>query len=84
MQREKISTAPKTPDLPSIEASTESITPETTIQELDNRQEIATLAYQHWIERGCPIGTPDEDWFHAEEQIKNRIATVKALSGTAG
>ncbi|SPF56190.1 hypothetical protein SBA4_80003 [Candidatus Sulfopaludibacter sp. SbA4] len=25
--------------------------------------EIAALAYQLWNERGCPAGSPDEDWF---------------------
>lgn len=30
------------------------------------KQEIADLAYQRWVERGCPQGSPDEDWFEAE------------------
>ncbi len=28
--------------------------------------EVAALAYQLWKDRGCPIGSPDEDWFLAE------------------
>ena len=35
-------------------------------------EETARLAHQHWLERGCPIGTPEEDWFRAEEEIKLR------------
>jgi hypothetical protein len=37
-----------------------------------NRQEIALLAYQFWLERGCPIGSPEEDWFRAEQVLQSR------------
>ena len=30
---------------------------------------IARLAYAHWLERGCPCGSPDEDWLFAEKQL---------------
>jgi hypothetical protein len=33
--------------------------------------EIAALAYQLWTDRGCPVGSPDEDWFRAEEELKS-------------
>lgn len=33
---------------------------------------IAALAYQLWQDRGCPIGSPDEDWFEAEKQAVSR------------
>ena len=29
---------------------------------------IAARAYELWIERGCPIGSPEEDWFRAEQE----------------
>jgi hypothetical protein len=32
---------------------------------------IARLAYLHWLERGCPIGSPEEDWSWAEQDLKN-------------
>jgi len=35
-------------------------------------QDIAALAYQLWIDRGCPEGSPEEDWFHAAEQLRSR------------
>jgi hypothetical protein len=35
-------------------------------------EEIARLAYQYWRERGAPIGTPNEDWLRAEEEIRLR------------
>ena len=34
--------------------------------------EIAELANKLWRERGCPEGSPEEDWFHAAEQLRSR------------
>ncbi|MDD5544173.1 MAG: DUF2934 domain-containing protein [Acidobacteriia bacterium] len=34
-------------------------------------ERISELAYRLWNERGCPIGSPDEDWFRAEEELRN-------------
>ena len=33
--------------------------------------EIATVAYQLWLERGCPHGSDQEDWFGAEAMLKD-------------
>ena len=35
-----------------------------------NHEEIARLAYANWEARGCPHGSPDADWFRAEEEIR--------------
>ena len=40
----------------------------------DEREEITRLALQFWIERGCPIGTPEEDWFRAEAEVRSRAS----------
>ena len=32
--------------------------------------EIRTLAYQHWIQRGRPYGSPKDDWFRAEQELR--------------
>jgi len=37
-----------------------------------NHQEIERLAYRLWQERGMPMGSPDEDWFFAEQLLKRR------------
>jgi len=37
-----------------------------------SQQEIADLAYEFWLDRGCPHGSPDEDWFRAERELRNR------------
>lgn len=35
-------------------------------------EQIAALAHALWLERGCPEGSPEEDWLTAEQQIKQR------------
>lgn len=32
-------------------------------------EHIAALAYQYWIERGCPFGSPEVDWYRAVETL---------------
>ena len=39
---------------------------------------IAALAYKLWQERGCPNGSDQEDWFRAENELKNRKVLAKA------
>jgi hypothetical protein len=34
--------------------------------------DIAALARELWQARGCPDGSPDEDWFHAVEILRSR------------
>ena len=41
---------------------------------------IAALAYKLWQERGCPIGSDQEDWFRAENELKNRKAMAAGAS----
>jgi hypothetical protein len=37
-----------------------------------NQSEIAELAYRLWVDRGCPSGSPEEDWFEAERRLSSR------------
>jgi len=32
-------------------------------------EQVAALAYALWEARGCPDGSPDEDWYHAERVL---------------
>ena len=32
-------------------------------------EQIAALAFSLWEARGCPEGSPEEDWFSAEAQL---------------
>jgi Protein of unknown function (DUF2934) len=34
--------------------------------------DIQRLAFQYWLERGAPIGTPETDWFRAEQELTQR------------
>jgi hypothetical protein len=35
---------------------------------IPDHEQIASLAYQLWEQRGCPEGSPDEDWIRAEQE----------------
>ena len=38
-----------------------------------SENQIAKVAYQLWLERGCPHGSHQEDWFRAEAMLKNAL-----------
>jgi hypothetical protein len=38
----------------------------------EKQQQTALLAYQFWMDRGCPVGSPAEDWFRAERALHSR------------
>jgi hypothetical protein len=42
-----------------------------------NTQQIERLAYWLWQQRGRPIGSPDDDWFLAEELLRRRYKGVQ-------
>ena len=35
-----------------------------------DHEKIAALAYLHWQSRGCPLGSPEEDWLTAERELQ--------------
>ena len=37
---------------------------------IDVHGEISKLAYSLWCQRGCPDGSPEVDWFMAEQQYR--------------
>jgi Protein of unknown function (DUF2934) len=43
-------------------------------QAVDERA-VAALAFLIWQNRGCPIGSDQEDWFRAEEDLKKLANT---------
>ena len=45
-----------------------------------DQEAIASLAYFYWEERGCPNDSPDEDWFRAEAELRNRFAAAASHS----
>ena len=38
----------------------------------ENQEEIAALAHALWQARGCPNGSPEEDWFQAKRALAKR------------
>ena len=38
--------------------------------------DVAILAHGLWEARGCPDGSPEEDWFHAAQQLQVRGQAV--------
>ena len=39
-------------------------------------EEVARRAYTHWHARGCPDGSPEEDWFLAEQEVNGIVSSV--------
>jgi hypothetical protein len=39
--------------------------------------EIATVAYQLWLDRGCPVGSDQEDWLRAEAMLLKDALVAK-------
>ncbi len=37
------------------------------------RAEVEKLAYRFWEERGHPFGSPEEDWFRAERELRREF-----------
>jgi len=35
-------------------------------------EEIGRLAYSYWEARGCQGGSPEEDWFRAEQELQSQ------------
>jgi hypothetical protein len=42
--------------------------------------EVARLAYHLWLERGGVHGNPEEDWFRAQEQLKQQLVAKAATA----
>jgi hypothetical protein len=43
-----------------------------------NHEEIARLAFEYWQARGCPVGSPEEDWFRAEREWRAQVGKAAA------
>lgn len=53
--------------------------------ERPTENQIAALAYQLWVAKGCPLGTNREDWLLAEALLNAAFAAIRQeLSTGAG
>jgi hypothetical protein len=43
-------------------------------------EEIAQLAYELWQQRGCPDGSPELDWFQAEQELAGEAPRNEPVS----
>lgn len=51
----------------------------------ESRQEIVReLAYQHWEKRGRPFGSPEVDWYAAEEALRSYLLATGLELGQGG
>jgi hypothetical protein len=60
---------------------------ETSDSTILDQKAIENLAYQYWLERGCPEGSAGEDWFRAERVVRakeSHPALVEAVMKAAG
>lgn len=37
-----------------------------------SHENIEALAYHLWEARGCPVGSPEQDWHQAEQMLSSR------------
>ncbi len=44
---------------------------------------VAKLAYQNWEGRGRPLGSPDIDWFAAEQALYQSLVASGLVSASA-
>jgi hypothetical protein len=50
----------------------------------ENRHEfVAKLAYKLWEQRGRPLGSPDVDWFAAEQSVYASLAASGMIAPSA-
>lgn len=48
----------------------------------ESRHELVQkLAYQHWEQRGCPFGSPEVDWFAAEDALRSDLVASRVQLG---
>ncbi len=73
--------ARKSPSITSTGTAAAAMAPDTavergTLASLIEQDDIALLAYSYWEARGCPNGSPEEDWFRAERELRQRAAAA--------
>ena len=57
--------------LPERSTASESVKTATTV--CPTESEIAAVAFQLWLNNGCPVGSDQEDWLRAEAMLKDAL-----------
>jgi DUF2934 family protein len=45
------------------------------ISQPDDQDRVSALAHEFWIQRGCPLGSPEVDWLRAEKELRAGTAS---------
>jgi hypothetical protein len=49
----------------------------------DRHEFVSKLAYKFWQERGCPFGSPEVDWFRAEQAVYSSLVASGLVAPSA-
>jgi len=52
--------------------------------QVGDEHDIAALAHSLWQARGCPEGSPEQDWFRAAEELRTRACEGVSPHATHG
>jgi hypothetical protein len=50
----------------------------------DRHELVAKLAYKFWEERGRPFGSPETDWFRAEQEVYFSLLAAGLITESEG
>jgi hypothetical protein len=50
----------------------------------DRHEFVAKLAYQYWELRGRPFGSPEVDWFAAEQEVYSSLLAAGLITESVG
>lgn len=70
--------APKRSTVETSPAETVSVPTANGAARVPDREEIARLAYSYWVERGGRGGSPEDDWYRAERELRERRSATAA------
>ena len=71
----------RNPGITSSGAAAAAMAPDTAAEHVTltspiEHEEVALLAYSYWEARGCPFGSPEEDWFRAERDLCQKAVAL--------
>jgi hypothetical protein len=68
------------PKGPKQETTAASGTNQNELAEGVSPEEVAARSYELWQERGCPMGSPEVDWFRAEDELRERHSRIQSAA----